>query len=64
MKIILGGLELRSEEQPESIPLGGEQSLYLEEFPGGNVGMQNMGPRFRKSLGLVGLKVWMPMIVC
>ncbi len=48
MKIILGGLELRSEEQPESIPLGGEQSLYLEEFPGGNVGMQNMGPRFRE----------------
>jgi len=48
LKIILGGLELRPEEQPESIPLGGEQSLYLEEFPGGNVGMQNMGPRFRE----------------
>ncbi len=48
MKIILGGLELRPEEQPDSVPLGGEQSLYLEEFPGGNVGMQNMGPRFRE----------------
>lgn len=48
MKVLLGGLELRVEEQPASVPLGGEQSLAIEEYPGGNVGIQNMGPKFRE----------------
>ncbi len=48
MKVILGSMELRPEEQPESIPLGGEQALAIDEYPGGNVGIQNFGPKFRE----------------
>lgn len=41
-------MELRTEEKPDTIPLGGEQSLAVEQFPGGNVSVQNFGAGFRE----------------
>jgi len=39
----LGGVQFAVIEQPESLPLGGEQATSVIKFPGGNVNVQALG---------------------
>ncbi|AIG27415.1 LysM domain-containing protein [Brevibacillus laterosporus] len=47
MRVVLGGIELKTFEKPDAIPLGGQQTLAINRFPGGDVSIQNMGPQYR-----------------
>lgn len=46
MKVMLGNMELRLTEQPDTIQMGGGSMLAVKEFPGGNVSIQNFGPLY------------------
>ena len=41
--LTLGRVEFRTDELPESINFGGEQSLAIRKFPGGSMDIQAMG---------------------
>lgn len=47
MKVVLGGIELKTFEKPDFIQMGGKQMLAIREFPGGGVSIQDMGPTYR-----------------
>lgn len=47
MVITLGGMELKSSEKPDIVQHGGGQMLAVNEFPGGNVSIQNFGSTYR-----------------
>lgn len=47
MKVVLGGIELKTFEKPDEVPLGGQQTLAINRFPGGDASIQNMGPQYR-----------------
>ena len=48
MRVVLGGMELRTTEKPDSVQHGGEQMLAVNTFPGGNVSIQNFGSTYRE----------------
>lgn len=47
MKIMLGDMELRDTEKPDTVQHGGGQMLAVNEFPSGNVSIQNFGSTYR-----------------
>lgn len=47
MRVTLGGFELRDEEKPDFIQLGGKQMLAVRVFPGGRTSIQDFGPDYR-----------------
>lgn len=47
MKVMLGDMELRNTEKPEIVQQGGGQMLAVNQFPGGNVSIQNFGSTYR-----------------
>jgi hypothetical protein len=47
VQVSLGGVELRDFEKPDYISRGGQQMLAVREFPGGNVSVQDLGPKYR-----------------
>ncbi len=47
-KVFLGEMELREFEKPDFIQHGGGQHLAVNEFPGGNVSVQNFGSTYRE----------------
>lgn len=48
MIVMLGNMELRASEKPESVQHGGGQHITVNEFPGGNTSIQNFGPKYRE----------------
>ena len=48
MRVVLGGMELRTTEKPDSVQHGGGQMLAVNTFPGGNVSIQNFGSTYRE----------------
>lgn len=47
MQVFLGNLELKSNEKPDFVQMGGGQHLAVNEFPGGNVSVQFFGSTYR-----------------
>lgn len=46
MKVMLGNFELKINEQPDFVQMGGSSMLAVRQFPGGNVSIQNFGPLY------------------
>lgn len=44
---MLGDMELRDTEKPDTVQHGGGQMLAVNEFPSGNVSIQNFGSTYR-----------------
>lgn len=47
MRVSLGGFELKDSEKPDMVQHGGGQMLAVNQFPGGNVSIQNFGPTYQ-----------------